>query len=535
MTTPYASLTTTDGAYSFGAAPLGKCYIGAWESEEAWNENPLAPAGGIAIDVADGSAVIDADIIWGQIAPLPVTLPSGTGKIEGTLVDADRGSPVSGSAVVLWEGGLSTTTDSTGYFSFENIPAGYYTVILTKDGYGGSKAQAVKVLDGETTTLELIQMPCVANIWSFFSPIITVSGVSDGDVIDVTRDVGIAVSGDNDIKYLYVRIGNKHASPVISAENQTKATLSLIPASLPPGSTYIYISAYDVNNNRAELTIDINPESGQAVSAPASAPLNVTPNAYTYGERFEVYSARVNQLKEEGLLPSGFDPYKITMSDGQIIDLSNLPADSTCFMYVGWDAVTGAEGYRVYRASSAAGTYSFVGDVAKEYFYDADPAAIYPGRTFYYKVSAYNGGGEGSLSDASAGVTVLDVFRLNLSSPANNLTGVSTTPTLGWSINSAVGDLREYQAIIWENNKPSSYVNYPTDSTVSDSSVSVTVPLKQNEGYHWDVWSEAYGSEDPASPGTYLARSRPSWVYIQGIGIRAPASNNGTFTFTTAP
>jgi len=59
-----------------------------------------------------------------------VVLP---GELEGYLVDG-KGNVVAGAKVAL-SNGLTATTDAKGYFIFENITAGSYTMTVEKDGY----------------------------------------------------------------------------------------------------------------------------------------------------------------------------------------------------------------------------------------------------------------------------------------------------------------------------------------------------------------------------------------------------------------
>jgi uncharacterized repeat protein (TIGR02543 family) len=63
---------------------------------------------------------------------------------------------------------------------------------------------------------------------------------------------------------------------------------------------------------------------------------------------------------------------------------------------VSWSAVSGASGYKVYRATSSSGSYDRVGDSASTSYTDT---ALSSGTTYYYKVSAYNDDGESALSD----------------------------------------------------------------------------------------------------------------------------------------
>ena len=98
---------------------------------------------------------------------------------------------------------------------------------------------------------------------------------------------------------------------------------------------------------------------------------------------------------------------------------------------VSWVPVSGAGGYRVYRASSANGTFSEIsfGSTATTYT-DSGLAA---GITYYYKVCAYNGGGSGPQSNAVSGTTLINAPTVTTSA-ATNIT--STSATLNASLTS---------------------------------------------------------------------------------------------------
>ncbi len=78
-------------------------------------------------------------------------------------------------------------------------------------------------------------------------------------------------------------------------------------------------------------------------------------------------------------------------------------AISSSQIYLSWGVVSGAEGYRVYRASSAGGSYSQVGgDMTGITFTNG---SLSPDTTYWYRVSAYNSAGESVQSGAVSAAT----------------------------------------------------------------------------------------------------------------------------------
>jgi endo-1,4-beta-xylanase len=78
-------------------------------------------------------------------------------------------------------------------------------------------------------------------------------------------------------------------------------------------------------------------------------------------------------------------------------------AASSSGITVGWTAVSGASGYKVYRSGTSGGTYSLLGSPAT----NAYPNTGLPANTtYFYKVSAVNAGGESPLSGAVSAKTM---------------------------------------------------------------------------------------------------------------------------------
>lgn len=75
---------------------------------------------------------------------------------------------------------------------------------------------------------------------------------------------------------------------------------------------------------------------------------------------------------------------------------------------VSWKKVSGAAGYRVYRASKKTGSYKVVAKVSKN-SRSTENGSLKKGKKYYYKVRAWRGSGSsrsyGACSDA-VGVTV---------------------------------------------------------------------------------------------------------------------------------
>lgn len=77
-----------------------------------------------------------------------------TGSIEGQVIDAETGEPLSGANVVLEDTDTGTATQSDGTFVFENVDVGTYTLRASLVGYR-TVTRDIEVREGETTTLDI--------------------------------------------------------------------------------------------------------------------------------------------------------------------------------------------------------------------------------------------------------------------------------------------------------------------------------------------------------------------------------------------
>ena len=71
------------------------------------------------------------------------------GALRGTVTDRDFGTPLAGVRVAVVEATRITTTTQAGTFLFEKLPAGQYTLILTRDGYQREVVTSVVVTGGQ--------------------------------------------------------------------------------------------------------------------------------------------------------------------------------------------------------------------------------------------------------------------------------------------------------------------------------------------------------------------------------------------------
>ena len=116
-----------------------------------------------------GSLAVRSLARWSRVVLVMVALAvgtagqlraQGTGKIEGKVRD-QTGAPIANAQVIIVGTAFATLTNNQGYYFFNNVPVGSVNVRAAFVGYKRSEAQGVRVLAGQTQTVDL-QLESVA-------------------------------------------------------------------------------------------------------------------------------------------------------------------------------------------------------------------------------------------------------------------------------------------------------------------------------------------------------------------------------------
>ncbi len=143
-------------SYSRGEVPLvpGETYYVEFTNPEGFNPYVMTdPLDRYDRGVAwrDGSRRSAIDV---SMTILTWTEPGGT--VEGRVRHAGSGAGVGGATVTIVEIGRSTTTTGlTGAYSIADVPAGDYTLRVSKPGYRTATRAGVVVTTGETVTVDV--------------------------------------------------------------------------------------------------------------------------------------------------------------------------------------------------------------------------------------------------------------------------------------------------------------------------------------------------------------------------------------------
>ncbi|MBV8208060.1 MAG: carboxypeptidase regulatory-like domain-containing protein [Acidobacteria bacterium] len=149
--------TVTGTVVTSGGSPVAGASVsadGVTATTNAGGSYTLAnlPAGAVTLTVSapgEQTATQSATVVAGSSTTVaPVTLTSNAGNVTGKVTDSS-GNAIAGASVGF--GGASTTTDSTGAYSLDGIPAGTIQLVASATEYQ-SVTQTVAITGGNTTT-----------------------------------------------------------------------------------------------------------------------------------------------------------------------------------------------------------------------------------------------------------------------------------------------------------------------------------------------------------------------------------------------
>jgi fibronectin type 3 domain-containing protein len=203
----------------------------------------------------------------------------------------------------------------------------------------------------------------------------------------------------------------------------------------------------------------------------------------------------------------------------------NAVAESTSSITVSWDSVPNAEGYKVYRSKNTYGTYTLIETTEETSFTDT---ALEENTIYYYKITAYNAGGESTQSS-------YDFAKTRLAIP--NQPAISSTTadqlyviSVRWSFDSRASGYYIYRSST-ENGE------YTRIGTASGSSTTLFRDLvgTPNTTYYYKVSAFNASGESEKSDfrlGTSMSTTQGlTWdtAIPMNPGTSTPASSFGYF------
>ncbi|MEU7563057.1 PA14 domain-containing protein [Streptomyces eurythermus] len=232
---------------------------------------------------------------------------------------------------------------------------------------------------------------------------------------------------------------------------RTTADVDKVKPLVPSGDSV----SYDAATGRAKVSWSKNKEMDLAgyrvYRRPSGSPFKAVPLATTTGTSYtdttlpvtgETFYYEVRAYDKAGNESAGTTDRPVTTADrtapGAPSGLEVTDASEENGLSLGWSSVPGAASYRVYRATSANGTYTRLGSAAEPSYRDATAVV---GTAYSYRVTAVDAAGNESARSAALTGTRRDV------TPPPPVTGLKATPTddgfeLTWDRNPAPDLLR---------------------------------------------------------------------------------------------
>lgn len=194
-------------------------------------------------------------VILMALAGLPASLVGqGTGTVEGTVVDATTGEPISGVQVMIVDTQLGTLADDAGHFRLQNVPAGAVILRAVRIGYR-TEEQAVTVRPGSVATVTFTMTQSAVEIEGL---VVTALGIERQER---TLTTSVQQVDGNDL----ARVPDPN---ILASMSGKLAGVSLFNSNTPGGSSRIVIRGANslTGNNQPLFVVDGIPVSNSTGS-----------------------------------------------------------------------------------------------------------------------------------------------------------------------------------------------------------------------------------------------------------------------------
>ena len=197
----------------------------------------------------------------------------------------------------------------------------------------------------------------------------------------------------------------------------------------------------------------------------------------------------------------------------------NALAQGTSSIQISWNAVSGATGYRIYRSSSAGGSYNFLSSASSSPYTDSGLSA---NTTYYYKVSSVKDSEESAMSSSYTYTTTQSSGSGIIDNPPTQPSGLVVTAassgsiTLSWNEVSTATSYNVYRA----NTQTGAAGKV---ANVTGTSYTNNVPA--GASYYYSVAGENSSGESPKSAMAFAyAADHFNLSYYNGASLRSIAA-----------
>ena len=433
------------------------------------------------------------------------SLQAPEGTVYGYVTDSRGGPGLEGASV---EGNNAEyITDEDGYFQlnyFSDVDEPF-DIIVEKENYGQVKAQDIQLEDRETLYLELPARENFNPDWSLTPPDINVEGVERGETVSGELEIEFEIEGDRPTFVYYVNFGGLQRGPREAFDVDTDEGTAVIDTSrFPDGESFIRILAYDDNDNTIMKVIPVVVDNDIVDDEVPGDMSWMGLTSISTGENLGMYVNQMEEIEEEMDEDINTDIYETP--EGNQIDLSQIPDDSSLFVEVEWEEVPGADGYSVYRSFDG-DDFRHIGNITEKsdistpaeeeelvWMYN-DYSPQLSQRETHYKVVPYNDAGEGKAITRT--ITPLAPHNVIPETPEHDSTDVDLDPTFSWSYD-VKGEWPEgVQTIDAVSLFESTDWLVFEDIAINANEYKYEEDLEPNTVYSWDVYySEAFLYEE---------------------------------------
>jgi sarcosine oxidase delta subunit len=477
--------------------------LGSWTaSVEAYRR--FTPTGGTEQEYLAAQGSESVTVAAGQVTPVTVPVrpvPVGTGVVKGIFTY--RISFPAGVTGTLEFDGVSYTLSTSGQTVSLEVDPGYYDLFISltnAEGKPAGAAEKVHIYSGLKSeavysfTAADFEGTLPYNTW--MGGEISVGGEVDWYSFTPASAGTYALQWDD----RYNSLGDKTANLYVSAYRGS------------PGGTPVFTGQPSGYTNPRSITVSL----GETIYVRVE---HQSPDYGTGTYALQYYDPAASP-------PQAAPPYLYVRGNPK-------PAN-----VITWNRLSGATGYTVYRSATAEGSYTLIGTMPgseSTYEYAYTDTGVFAETTYYYKVSASNGNGEGIKSPLVSSTVPAIGTGIALShnswadgeiSPAGEVDWYKFTPssagayTLQWddgynslggkTANLYVSAYRSGDGTPVFSGQPSGYTN-PRSVTASLGETIYVRVEHQSPGYGTGTYALQY--YDPAASPPQAA---PPYLYVRG-------------------